>query len=170
MENKKGLSAELIIIVLVAIAILGVVIYFGVKSSKKEEIVFGNTEATSSAPNTLINDYKTYKKFISKNGVHDEITINFKKNSMKERYTEEFFNSKKLAVIVVAEDTSKDYFYDILDVTYNEDRTQATIKYLYNVGGYAGTLTRTWYECMFIELDNTVTDVNFVLDNSEKEK
>lgn len=170
MGEKKGLSAEVIIAIIVAVIVVGVIIYFAVTAKPKEEVVYGLTEATTSSPNTLINDYKTYKRLVDKMGVNDEIKIDYKKNSMKQRYTEEFFQTKKLAVIVVAEDTSKDYFYDVTDVSYNKDRTQATVKYVYKVGGYAGSLSRSWYECMFVELDNTVTNVDFVLDNDSAEK
>ncbi len=170
MESKKGLSAEVIIIAIVAVIILGVIIYFGLTASKKEEFVYGTAEAVSGPQDSLIDNYKTYKRFIDKCGVDDQITINYKKYSMKERYTEEFFETKKLAIIAVNEDTSKDYFHDIIDVIYNEDKTQATIKYVYKVGGYAGTLSRSWYECMIVELDNTVTNVNFVLDNDSLDK
>ncbi len=170
MEDKKGLSAEVIIIAIVAVIIIGVVISMAIKSANKEEIIYGTTEATSGPQENLIQDYKTYKKYISKCGVNDNITINYKKNSMKERYTEEFFETKKLAVIAVSEDTSKDYFHDITSVSYNDDKTQATIKYVYKAGGYAGTLSRSWYEWMIVELDNTVTSVNFVLDNESLDK
>lgn len=170
MESKKGLSAELIIVIIVAVIILGVVVFMGIKSANKEEIVYGTTEATAGPQENLISDYKTYKRYIDKCKVDDTISINYKKNSMKERYTEEFFNTKKLAVVAVAEDTSKDYFHDITSVTYNEDRTQATIKYVYKIGGYAGSLSRSWFEWMVVELDNTVTSVNFVLDNESTDK
>lgn len=169
MKKKIELSAEIIIIVIVAVIAIVAVIYFSM-SNKKETFVYGIAEANSSAPNTLIEDYKSYKRFINQIRVNDEIKIDYKKKSMKERYTEEFFNTKKLAAIVVAEDTSKDYFYDIIDVIYNEDRTQATVKYMYIVGGYAGPLTGGWYKCMMVELDNTVTNVNFVIDNDSLDK
>ena len=84
MEDKKGLSAEVIIIAIVAVIIIGVVISMAIKSANKEEIIYGTTEATSGPQENLIQDYKTYKKYISKCGVNDNITINYKKNSMKE--------------------------------------------------------------------------------------
>lgn len=165
MGNKKGLSAEAIIIVIVAIIVIIAIACFKMVN-KKEEFTYGTVEASESAPNTFIEDYKSYRRFISKVGVNDEITINYKKYSMQEKYKEEFFNKKKLAVIVVSEDTSRNYIRDIIDVTYNNDRTEATIKYEYKIAGYAGTLSRSWQTCMVVELDNTVTNVNFVLDNS----
>ncbi len=168
MGNKKGLSAETIIIAIVAIVIVVAIIYFSM-SNKKEEFTYGTVEATTSASNTLIEDYKSYRRFLTKVGAKDEITINYKKYNILERYNEEFFNNKKLAVIVVAEDTSKEYIRDILDVTYNKEKTEATIKYEYRTAGYAGTLSRGWQTCMVVELDNTVTNVNFVLDNSSEE-
>lgn len=169
MENKKGLSAETIIIAIVAIVIVVAIIYFSM-SSKKEEFTYGTVEAMNSASNTFLEDYRSYKRFMGKVAADDEITINYKKYSMQERYKEDFFNNKKLAVIVVAEDTSKEYIRDILDVTYNKDRTEATIKYEYRTAGYAGTLSRSWETCMIVELDSTVTNVNFVLDNNSTDK
>lgn len=164
MENKKGLSAETIIIAIVAIIVIVAIIYFGM-TGKKDSFTYGTVEAKSSAPNTFIEDYKSYRKFISKVETQDEITINYKKYSMKEKYNEDFFNSKKLGVIVVSEDTSKEYIRGIVDVIYNKERTEATVKYEYRTAGYAGTLSRSWQTCMIVELDNTVTNVNFVLDN-----
>lgn len=165
MRNKKGLSAETIIILVVSIIVVIAIVGFKM-ANKKEEFTYGTVEASESAPNTFIEDYKSYRRFISKVGADDEITINYKKYSMQDKYKEDFFNKKKLAVIVVSEDTSRNYIRDILDVTYNNDRTEATIRYEYKIAGYAGTLSRSWKTCMIVEVDNTVTNVNFVLDNS----
>lgn len=169
MANKKGLSAETIILLIVVILVLIAIIFFNL-FNKEEDFVYGTVEASETASNTLIEDYKSYKRFMSNVKAQDKITIHYKKYSIQDRYNEDFFNNKKLAIIVVSEDTSKDYIRDILDVSYNKERTEATIKYEYRVAGYAGTLSRSWQTCMVVELDNTVTNVNFVLDNSSNNK
>lgn len=168
MEKLKG-KAEIIIIAIVAIIIIGVVIYFNI-ANKKEPIVYGIAEASGSASNILIEDSKALKKFITKSGLNDEITIDYKKYSIKERYNEEFFKTKKLAIVAVSEDTSKEYIHDITDIIYNETKTEATVKYVYKTDGYKGNLSRSWVTCMIVEVDNTVTNANFVLDNSSTEE
>ena len=168
MDKLKG-KAEIIIIALVAVIIIGVVVYLNI-ANKKEPIVYGIAEASGSASNTFIEDSKTLKRFITKSSLNDEITIDYKKYSIKERYNEEFFKTKKLAIVAVSEDTSKEYIHDITDLIYNEARTDATVKYIYKTDGYKGNLSRSWVTCMIVEVDNTVTNVNFVLDNSSTEE
>ena len=68
-------------------------------------------------------------------------------------------------MIVLYEDDSKDYLYTIDDVVYNEARTDVTIEYTYKHDGYAGTLDTAWYNYIFIELDSTVENVEFVHKN-----
>lgn len=169
MEKLKG-KAEIIIIAVVAVVVIAAIIIYNVVN-KKEEFVYGITQASSSPSSTMvIEDTKTLKSFIKKSGLNDEITINYKKYSIQERYTDEFFNTKKLALVMVNEDTSKEYIHDIDDVIYNKERTDVTIKYVYKSDGYAGNLSKSWVTCMIVELDNTVNNVNFVLDNSSAEK
>ena len=160
MEKLKG-KAEIIIIAIVAVIIIGVVVYLNI-ANKKEPIVYGIAEASGSASNTFIEDSKTLKRFITKSSLNDEITIDYKKYSIKERYNE--------AIVAVSEDTSKEYIHDITDLIYNEARTDATVKYIYKTDGYKGNLSRSWVTCMIVEVDNTVTNVNFVLDNSSTEE
>lgn len=164
MEKKKGISAELIIIIIIAIVIIGVIIYFNL--NKEAPIEFGIVEGTTHTENTFIEDYPAYVRFASKVGLDDTITINFKKYSIKERYNEEFFETKKLAVVVLGEDTSRNYIHDISDIIYNKEKTEVTIKYVYKSDGYAGTYSKTWQTCMVVELDKNVSNVKFELDNS----
>jgi hypothetical protein len=168
MGKLKG-KAEIIIIAIITIIIIGVVIYFNI-ANKKEPIIYGVAEASGTVSNTFIEDSKSLKKFISKSSLNDEITIDYKKYSVKERYNEEFFKAKKLAIVAVSEDTSKEYIHDITDLIYNEERTDATVKYIYKTDGYKGKFSRSWVTCMIVEVDNTVTNVNFVLDNSSIEE
>lgn len=168
MEKLKGKS-EIIIIAVVALAIVIGIVIFNIVN-KKEEFVYGIFEAVSPTENVLIENYKDFEKFLKKTGASGELKIDFKKYSVKERYNEEYFQNKKLAIIIVSEDSSRDYFHDVSDVIYNDSRTDVTIKYQFKTLGYAGTLSRTWQTCMVVELDNTVNNVNFVLDNSSIEE
>ena len=168
MEKLKG-KAEIIIIAIVAVIIIGVVVYLNI-ANKKEPIVYGIAEASGSASNTFIEDSKTLKRFITKSSLNDEITIDYKKYSIKERYNEEFFNDNKLAVVVVYEDTSKDYMYSFDKLEYNDNKTEVTIKYTYKYGTFADVLSSTWYNYMFVELPSTVEHVNFQVENNNTEK
>lgn len=163
MEGRKKISAEAIIIVIVLIIIIAVVVH--IQLNKKEPIVYGTVEAGSRIENMFINDYKTYKRFLARANIKDTLVMNYKQYSVKERYTEEFFENNKLAIITVSEDDSKEFIHDISDVIYNEERTEVTIKYVAKTDGYAGQLTRSWNISMIVELEPTVINVNFVLDN-----
>ena len=65
------------------------------------------------------------------------------------------------------EDTSKDYMYSIDEVVYDSAKKEATIRYTYKYTTYAGTLDRTWYDYMFVELDKNVEHVIFENHNSK---
>ena len=145
MGKSKG-KAEIIIIAIITIIIIGVVIYFNI-ANKKEPIIYGVAEASGTVSNTFIEDSKSLKKFISKSSLNDEITIDYKKYSVKEAFA-----------------------YYIVGFIYNEERTDATVKYIYKTDGYKGKFSRSWVTCMIVEVDNTVTNVNFVLDNSSIEE
>ena len=106
------------------------------------------------------------KILLKKHQFLGNISVNYKKYSPEERYSEEFFKENKLAIIGVNEDTSCEYFHQINEVTYENGKTSAKISYAAKKGSYAGTLSRTWTAYMIVELPNTVTSVNFELDNS----
>ena len=161
-SNSSIIKSTLIIIAIVVIVVITALCFKILKKEKKVE--YNLTTSNIQAENTLFKDYKTFKKFSDNKKMEDIMTnkVTFKKNSLNETYTEEFFKNKRLALVAVYEDTSKDYIYSIDDLTYNEDKTEATITYTYKVGTFADVLSSTWYNYMFVELENTVEHVNFV--------
>ncbi len=167
MENNGGNTKKIVIIVVILLVVLGI-LYFTV-FNKKSKVEYNLTTSSSAAQSTLFNDYNSFKKFIQKNNVNENIEnkVTFKKSTLDEKYTEEFFNDKKLAVVVVYEDTSKDYMYSIDEVVYDSAKKEATIRYTYKYTTYAGTLDRTWYDYMFVELDKNVEHVIFENHNSK---
>ena len=109
-------------------------------------------------------------KNLVKNSVLNETmssSTTYEKHNILEYFNEEYFNeNKKVAVLVIYEDNSKEFIYGINDVIYNEDRTEVTVDYHYKIGTFADTFANTWHNYMFIELEPTVQNVNFVLNNS----
>lgn len=162
MENEGMKKSTIIIIGVIAVIVIAVLFLFVFK--KNEPVEYYITTSSTKADNTLISDYRTFSKMLKNNGIKDEITnkITFKKGSLEETFSEEFFKNKKLGLVCVYEDTSKDYTYSIDSVTYNEDKTEATITYTYTIGTFADVLSNTWYNYMFVELENTVENVQFV--------
>lgn len=167
MQEKKGLSAEVIIVIVVVIAIIGFIIYS--QMNKKVEIEYGTVEGSELVEPALIDDYKEFRKFISKARLGDDLVINFQHYSLLERYNEDYFETKKLAMVVINEDDSRFYTHSIRDLVYNDDKTAVTVKYEHSTGSYAGKLTRSWRTCMIVELDGTITSADFVLDNPKNE-
>ncbi len=167
MGNSGSNKKTIIIILLIIIVVIGVLYFTVLKKDSKVE--YNLTTSGSKAENTLFKDYNSYKKFIDKNNVKDEITngVTFKKSTLSETYTEDFFENKKLAVVVVYEDTSKDYMYSIDTIEYNSDKTEATIGYTYKYETFADVLSNTWYDYMFVELEDTVEHVVFQNINSK---
>lgn len=168
MQEKKGLSAEIIIVLIVIIAIVGFIVYSSL--NKKVEIEYGTVEGSQLVDPQLIEDYKGLKKFISKARLGDDLIINFQHYSLLERYNEEYFETKKLGAIVINEDNSRIYTHGIRDIIYNEDRTSVTVKYEHKTGDFLEKLTRSWQTCMLVELDGTVTSADFQIDNPKTEK
>lgn len=159
---KHNLIAGIVIILLVAgFAIFNIV-------TDKKPVEYFLVTGFSSYDNSLIEDHRTFKNMVKKNGLKETMSnsITFEKENVLEYFNEEYFQNKKIAAVVVYEDNSKDYMYGITDVTYNEDKTEATITYYYKVGTFADTFANIWHNYMFVEMDSTVKDVKFVLDNS----
>lgn len=170
--GDNGLKKTTIIVIVVIVIIAIIALYFGIfKKDAKTE--YNLTTANSAAENTLFKDYASFNKFISKVSGLDDTMVNkvtFKKSSLSETYTEEFFKENKLALVAVYEDTSKDYMYAIDKVEYNSDKTQATITYTYKYGTFADVLSKTWYDYMFVELEDTVESVIFQRASTATEK
>lgn len=152
---------EKIIIIVVVIALLIVAIYFALNSGNK--YVYYRTKSGQGA-NTLIEDIKTLQKTASNTGIGLELEKvgDYSKLNMESIFNEEYFTTKKVALIYTYEDTSKSYMYSVDDVKYNKDKTVATIYYTDKAGEYVGPFKNSWYNCMLIELEGTVTDVSFV--------
>lgn len=165
-EMKQNIIAGIVIIVLVAgFALFNIL-------TQKEPVEYFIVTGIKSYENSLISEYKTLKNMVKDCSLKESITSSktYEKHNILEYFNEEYFSNKKLAVVVLYEDNSKDYLYSIDDVIYNEDKTEATIKYTYKVGTFADTFATTWHNYLFVELEPTVENVNFVLDNSSTEK
>ena len=162
MENEGMKKSTLIIIGVIAVIVIAILFLFVFR--KDEPVEYYITTSGTKVENTLIEDYKTFAKMLKNNGINDEIKnkITFKKVSLEETFKQDLFNNKKLALVCVYEDTSKDYTYSIDSVTYNEDKTVATVNYTYMIGTFADVLSNTWYNYMFVELENSVEKVEFV--------
>lgn len=163
---KQNIIAGIVIIALVAcFAIYNVV-------TQKEPVEYFKVVGTKTEENGIIDEYRILKNMVKNNGLKEEMSssITFENHKILERFNEEYFTNKKVAMVVVYEDNTKDFEYHIDDITYNEARTEATITYTYKSGTYAGTFATTWYNYMFVELDSTVENVKFVLDNNSSTK
>ena len=163
---KQNLIAGIIIIVLVAsFAIFNII-------NQKEPVEYFKVVGTKTKENALIDEYRILKNLVKNNGLKESMSssITYENKKILEYFNEEYFANKKVGMIVLYEDNSKDYEYAITDVVYNEEKTEATIYYKYKSGTYAGTFATTWYNYLFVELDSTVENVNFVLDNNTDEK
>lgn len=171
MENNGGMKKSTIIAIAVIVVIVIIVLCCTV-FKKESKVEYNLTTSGTSAENAFFKDYKSFKKFADSKKIEDTMTnkVTFKKSSFAETYTEEFFNDKKLAVVVVYEDTTKDYMYSIDKLEYNDDKTEVTIKYTYKYGTFADVLSSTWYNYMFVELPQSVEHVNFQIDNSTSDK
>lgn len=161
--SEKGMAKSSIVIILLAIvAIVGVFAYMVL--NKVEPAEYFKLVGNKSYDNKIIEEYRIFKKMAKDCGLAEEMSnaITFKRHVALDYFNEEYFNNKNVAVLVLYEDTSKNYIYSIDKVTYNEAGTEATIEYTYKTDGYAGTLGNTWYNYLLVELDKTVENVKFV--------
>lgn len=163
---KQNIIAGIVIIVLVAgFAVFNIL-------TQKEPVKYYTVVGMKKEENALIDEYRVLKNIVKNSQLKDEMSDSktFEKYNILEYFNEEYFTNKKIGMVVVYEDNTKDYEYAIEDVTYNEEKTEATITYRYKSGTYAGTFVSTWYDYMFVELEPTVENVNFVLNNNVEEK
>lgn len=165
--NNKGIAKSTIIII---ISIIAVIIGIFIIINGEKELEYFRIKSDREGQSCLIQDYKTLKNIIKKGELNGEMTniLDFNKYSITDHFNEEYFNEKKIAMVVTYEDTSKSYIYSIDKVTYNSDKTEATVYYTDKTDGYAGTLGNCWYNYMFVEVENTVEKVNFVVDNGSE--
>lgn len=163
---KQNIILGIVIIVLVA----GFAIFNILTQEKKVE--YFSVTGLKNAENSLISEYRIFKNMVKNMGLKENISnsITFEKHNILEYFNEEYFENKKLAMLVLYEDNSKEYIYGINEVIYNKTRTEVTIDYHYKKGTFADTFANTWYNYLFVELEPTVENVKFVLNNNIEEK
>ena len=163
---KQNIIAGIVIIVAVACFAI-----YNIATQKKPAEYFITT-GYGSYDNTIIDEHRIFKKMLKDSNVKETMSnsITYEKHNILEYFNEEYFQNKKVAVLVLYEDNSKEFIYGINEITYNNDKTEATINYHYKVGTFADTFANTWNNYMLVELDSTVQNVNFVLDNSSLKK
>lgn len=169
MENK-GISKSSIIFIIVVIIIIIAILYF-MFFNKREKLEYFSAQSSISVNNSFIQEYKDLNKIIKRNSMEETNMVSqstYKKYNILDYFNESFFEEKKLAIICLYEDDSKGYMSSIDDVIYNKDKTEATILYTYKNDGYAGNLTKTWNNYLFVALDGKVENVVFKLDNEKK--
>lgn len=163
---KQNIIAGIIIIVLViGFAIFNIV-------TKKEPVEFFKVVGMKTYENSIIDEYRVLKNLVKSSELKEKMSSSttYEKYDILEYFNEEYFQNKKVAVLVLYEDNSKEYIYGINDVIYNEARTEVIIDYHYKIGTFADTFANTWQNYLFVELEPTVENVNFVLNNDVLDK
>ena len=163
---KHNIIAGIVIILaVVCFAIYNIV-------NQEEPVEYFSVVGVKATDDCLIDEFRILKNMIKNNQLKEEMSssITFEKEKILERFNEEYFLNKKLGLVVVYEDNTKDFEYHIDAVTYNETRTEATITYTYKIGTHSNAFASTWNNYMFVELDGTVENVKFILDNRDKEE
>ena len=164
-------KAEKIIIVVAILLVIGLVAYFGfMKNANKFQAYRTKANTGSNISNVMISDYKTLNKLISDKSINTELTdlTTFKKSNISEIFTEEYFETNKVALLATYEDTSNTYYYSVDNVKYDKTKTIATIYYTDEKGEYVGTFKNSWNNIFLIELPETVTEVNFIKSETKK--
>lgn len=158
MDSKK-IGVIVVIVVIAIVAIVGIV-FVGGNQNKPVGIETYTGKAGRSFEAQLIKTYKEMRKFTREASI-ETASKNYESVNLLETFNEEYFETKKVAVISIYEDNASVYEYHVDDVKYNEDKTIATINYTNKNSGYSGTLTNSWTNCIIVELEGTVTNVNF---------
>ncbi len=157
-------SKKIIIIGVIIIAIIAIIL---VIINRKPNLNYTIGRSNVGTDGVLISSKKELDDLTKKIGIGENLETNkYKKVNFSEQYNEEYFKEKKLAVIAVYEDDSKEYIHSVDSITYNSSKTEATINYTYKDDIYMGTLGNTWYTIMLVEIEPSVTTVNFI--NSAK--
>lgn len=158
--NKQEKIIAIVVGIIALIAIIYLVFFYQEDVAQWYWIKNG-----ASISNTFIEDYDGYTKFLKTTGLDEESKltdmVDYSKPVMKDVFSEEYFKEKKLVIIPAYEDTTKTYIFLVDEVKYNKDKTEATVVYTYDVGSYAGTMETSWYNYMMVEVENTVTKVDF---------
>lgn len=162
-QMKQNIIAGIVIIALVAcFAIFNIL-------TEKKPVEYFSVMGIKTTESALIDEYRVLKKITKDKQLKEDMSssITYEKHNILEYFNEEYFKNKKVGMVVVYEDNTKDYEYSIDEVIYNEDKTEATIKYTYKVGTYLDTFVATWNTYMFVELEPTVENVKFVSNETE---
>lgn len=160
MERSKIIP--IIVTILVAIVVIAVIVFAGNLNNKDDaKLEYYVGTINKGFENKLIKDYSALRKFTREVSL-ETTRKNHQNYNVLETFNEEYFQNNKLAVISIPEDNSSDYLYEVTKVTYDENKTTATIEYRVSVTGYNGTLTSSWVNCVMVELEGTVTNVEFV--------
>lgn len=169
MSEKGVAKSNIIIIAIIVIAAIGVL--FFVMGNKNDEIEYFYGKGNKAVGQLLVEDSKELSKLIKDIGGDFELTnsTTYNKYMLSERYNENYFANGKVAIISLYEDDSKGYIQTIDEIIYNEARTEVIINYTDRTDGYAaGRLSQTWFNYFIVELEPTVTQVNFVKANLNK--
>ncbi len=158
MDSKK-IGAIVVIILIAIVAVVGIM-FIGENQNKTVGIETYTGKAGKSFEEKLIKNYKEMRKFTKEASI-EVASKNYESINLLETFNEDYFKTKKIAVISIYEDNASVYEYHVDDVKYNEDKTIATIDYTNKNSGYSGTLTNSWTNCIIVELEGTVTAVNF---------
>ena len=159
MERSKIVS--IIVIILVAILAIAGIFCVGNLGKGNSKIEYYVGRINKEFENKLIKDYSELKKF-TRDVSLETTRKNHQNYNVLETFNEEYFQNNKLAIISIAEDNASNYIYEVNKITYNKDKTIATIEYTNSVSGYNGTLTSAWVNCVMVELEGTVIGVEFV--------
>lgn len=158
--DKDKITKVAIILVIAIIAIVAIVFISGNKKDVAGiETYIGRTN--SKFENELIKDYKGMRKFTREKG-NETVSKNYEPQNTLELFNETYFETKKVVAISISEDNGSDYEYHVDKLDYNADKTMVTVEYTNKSSGYNGSLSSSWNNCLLVEVEGTVTSVNFV--------
>ncbi len=158
--NKEKLTKIVTILIVTIIAIVAIIFISG----NKKEVVGIETykgKTGSGFENQLIKDYKGMRKFVREKKA-ETVSKNYEPHNTLELFNETYFETKKVVAISIAEDNGSDYEYHVDKVDYNEDKTTVTVEYTNIRSGYNGSMSSSWNNCLLVEVEGTVTSVEFV--------
>lgn len=159
MDKKKIITIAVIVVVAI-VAIVGIM-FMGGSSKENTGIEIYTAKTSKEFDNKLIKDYKEMRKLTRELSI-ERASKNHQDYNLLETFNEDYFQTNKLAVISIYEDNTATFDYHIDEIKYNEDKTTATIEYTNIASGYDGSLTSSWINCIIVELEGTVTSVNFI--------
>lgn len=150
----------IVAVIIIAIVLIAGIIFLGGTKNKTVGIETYVGKTSKDFENEFVENYKDMRKLVKSLSV-ETVTKNYETFDVLEVFNESYFETKKVAVIGIYEDNTSVYEYHIDDIKYNDDKTAATINYTNKNSGYSGSLTNSWTNCIIVELEGTVTSVNF---------